>query len=149
MRTSVRTVTAISAVALFWAGLAYDLSRPADYRAYHRTVLQVAAAAYDAAQTGRLIGEQVLADKATKPYATTTFDDAIKALAGAQKQFASQPPPDERSRRLRDEIGPLLAREVAALGDTAEATDEAALRAGVRTLGDVARHLDTFIEAHQ
>src|SRR4051794_1085883 len=88
MRTSVRTVTAISAVALFWAGLAYDLSRPADYRAYHRTVLQVAAVAYDAAQTGRLIGEQVLADKATKPYATTTFDDAIKALAGAQKQFA-------------------------------------------------------------
>ena len=147
MRT--RVTVAIVAAALFWAGLAYNLSRPADYRSYHRTVLQVAAAAHDAAETGRLTGEQLLVHKATVLYADTAFDDAAKALAGAQKQFASQAPPDGKSRRLRAEMGPLLAREVTALGDTTQATDDVSLRAGVRTLDGLAQQLDAFITAHQ
>ena len=147
MRTKV--AVAVTAAALFWVGLAYSLSRPADYRAYHRTVLQVAGAAHDAAQTGRLTGEQLLAHKATALYADTAFDDAAKALAGAQKQFASQAPPDGKSRRLRDAISPLLAQEVTALGDTTQATDDASLRAGVRTLDGLAQRLDAFITAHQ
>jgi hypothetical protein len=147
MRT--RVAVAMAAAALFWAGLAYNLSRPPDYRSYHRTVLQVAGAAHDAAETGRLTGEQLLAHKATALYADTAFDDATKALAGAQKQFASQAPPDGASRRLRDEISPLLAQEVTALGDTTQATDDASLQTGVRTLDGLAQQLDAFITAHQ
>lgn len=144
-----RAAIAGSAVALFWAGLAYDLTRPADYRAYHRTILQVAATAHDAAETGRLTGELLLSGRATEPYARAAFDDATRALAGAQRKFASQPPPDERSGRLRDQVSPLLAREVTALGDTAGATGDTDLKDGVRRLRDLAGQLDAFVTAQR
>jgi hypothetical protein len=149
MRRNVRIAVAASAAVLFWAGVAYDLSRPADYDGYRRTVLQVAGTAYDAAQTGRLVGEQLLAGRVTKPYAVTAFDDAETALAGAQRKFTSQPPPGDRARRLRDEVAPMLAGAVAALADTAEAADRASRRAGVRALGEVSGRLDAFVTAHR
>ncbi|GIM90921.1 hypothetical protein [Paractinoplanes toevensis] len=114
----------IAAVVLLWAGFAYDLTRPVDARGYHRTVLQVAEAAQDATQTGRLTGEQQLAGNVTGPFARAAFDDASRALAGAQQQFAGQGPPDRASAELRDRLTPLLADSVLALGDTARsATD--------------------------
>jgi hypothetical protein len=136
------------AVLALWAGFAYNVSKPDDYRAYERTMVQVAGSAHDATQTGRLTGEQELAGKVTSPFARTSFDDATKALAGAQQKFASQGPPDDRSAALRDRLSPLLAAAVVALGDTAEAPDDAALRDGVRRLDQLAGGFDDFLTAY-
>ena len=148
MRT-VRVAISAAAVLVLWAGLAYDVSRPADERAYHRTMVQVAAAAHDAAQAGRLIAEQERAQHVTGPYARTAFDDAAKALAGAQKKFVSQAPPDDRTARLRDELRPLLAEETIALGDASRAADDGSLRSGARRLADLAKRLDDLRTAWQ
>jgi hypothetical protein len=148
MRSAGATAASITAIGLLWAGLAYDLSRPADYRSYHRTVLQVAESAHDAAQTGRLIAEQQLAGQITTPFAITAFDDATKGLAGAQKKFAGAAPPDDKATALRDELAPLLAAEVTTLADTAEATGDDDLRSGMKQLGELAQNLDDFITAH-
>jgi hypothetical protein len=137
------------AVALLWAGFAYDLARPTDYQAYHRTMLQVAETAHDAAQTGRLTAQQQLAGHVTTAFAVTAFDDASQALAGAQKKFAVQGPPDSQSEALRDTLAPLLAASVTVLGDTAEAADDSTLRAGAARLDALAQQLDDFITAHQ
>src|SRR3954454_2128883 len=99
---------AVTAVALLWAGFAYDLSRPADYQAYHRTMLQVAESAHDATQTGWMTAEQQLGGRVTTLFARTAFDDAAKALSGAQKEFANEGPPDTRAAGLRDKLAPLL-----------------------------------------
>lgn len=136
------------AVAALWAGFAYDVTRPVDERGYRRTVLQVAAAAHDATQTGRLTGEQQLAGNVTDLFATVSYDDAAKALAGAQHKFAVQGPPDASSRRLRDQLAPLLTDSVTALGDTAEAQDDAALRAGVARLTELSTKIDDFLQAY-
>jgi hypothetical protein len=136
------------AVVALWAGFAYDQSRPVDAKAYRRTMLQVAAAAHDSAQTGRLIGEQRLDGHVTGPFATTAFDDAAKGVAGAQKKFAAQPPPDDASAALRDRLAPLLSGTVLALGDTAGAADDAALRDGTSRLDELAGKLDDFVTAY-
>ncbi|MFI6070933.1 hypothetical protein ACIA5C_04980 [Actinoplanes sp. NPDC051343] len=149
MSTKTRFAVAVTAVALFWAGFAYYLSRPADYRAYHRTMLQVAESAHDAAQTGRLTAEQQLAGRVTSLFARTAFEDAGQALAGAQKKFANQGPPDARSAALRDGLAPLLSAAVTALGDTSQASDNSTLRSGAAELDTLAQHLDDFITAHQ
>jgi hypothetical protein len=149
MSMNIRAAVAVGAVALLWVGLAYNLSRPGNYRTYHRTMLQVAAAAHDAAQTGRLTGEQLLAHRVTTPYAHSAFNDAIEALAGAQKQFASHTPPDMQSSHLGDQLSPLLAQEVIALGNTAQAADDTSLRTGIGTLDTLAERLDAFITAHR
>jgi hypothetical protein len=137
-----------TAVLVLWAGFAYNVSKPDDYRSYERTMVQVAGSAHDAAQTGRLTGEQELAGNVTALFARASFDDAAKALAGAQQKFAGQGPPDERSAGLRDRLSPLLAAAVVALGDTAEAPDDAALRDGVRRLDELAGKLDDFLTAY-
>jgi hypothetical protein len=144
-----RTVVAAIAVMTMWLGLAYDLSRPQEPSGYLRTLLQAAESAHDATQTGRLVGEQVLAGRVTTLFATAAFDDATTALAGAQQKFASQSPPDDRSAGLRDQLGPLLAQSVTALGDTVRATGDGPLRAGVTRLRDLAERLDDFITAQQ
>ncbi|MEV4701837.1 hypothetical protein [Actinoplanes sp. NPDC049316] len=145
MRTS-RKLAVVAAVAVvFWAGLAVQLSRADDFRAYHRTVVQVAQGAHDAAQTAKLTAQIKAGHRATAAFTQAAFDDAAKALAGAQKQFAGQAPPGERGARLRDRLAPLLARETTAFGDVLRAGDDAALRAGARELDDVARQLNDFI----
>jgi hypothetical protein len=140
--------TAVAAVVLLWGGFAYDVSRPADGKAYRRTILQVAEAAHDAAQTGRLTGEQQLADQVTTPFARTAFGDAAKALAGAEQKFAAEGPPDSASAELRDQLAPLLSTAVQVLGDTAEAGDDDTLRDGVHRLDSLAERLEEFITAH-
>jgi hypothetical protein len=144
-----RLTVAGAALTLLWAGFAYDVSRPDDFRSYRRTLLQVAESAHDAAQTGRLVAEQQLAGRVTGGFARTAFDDAAKALAGAQQKFAGEGPPDAESRALRDRLSPLLAAEVVTLGDTAEAADDRRLRSGADALGSLAQRLDDFITAQQ
>jgi hypothetical protein len=149
MSTRSRLAVAVTAVALLWAGFAYNMSRPADYRAYQRTVLQVAESAHDATQTGRLTAEQQLTGRVSTAFARTAFDDAGQALAGAQKKFTTEGPPDPRSVALRDRLAPLLSSAVTALGNTSEAHDDSTLRAGAAQLDALAQQLDDFITAHQ
>ncbi len=143
-RLSIATV----AVASLWAGLAYQVSRPGDARDYARTMVQVAESAHDAAQAGRLVAEQELAGRVTTAFSTAAYDDATRGLAGAQKKFAGQGPPDAASRRLRDELSPLLARETAALGDAAEAGNDRTRKDAAERLGALAATLRQFIEAY-
>lgn len=149
MSTNRRIAVAAAAVAVFWAGLAFNLTRTPDYDAYHRTLLQVAESAHDATQTGRLTAEQQLTGRVSTAFARTAFDDAGQALAGAQKKFTTQGPPDPRSVALRDRLAPLLSAAVTALGNTAEADDDSTLRAGAAQLDALAQQLDDFITAHQ
>jgi hypothetical protein len=144
-----RIAVAIAAIGLLWAGFTYTVSRPADAVAYARTMVQVAESAHDSARTGRLTAEQKLGGRVTSPFAQAAFDDAAKGLAGAQKKFAAEAPPDAASARLRDQLSPLLAAEVTALGDTTRADGDAALRAGMARLDALAQHLDDFITANR
>ncbi len=139
---------AAGAVTILWAGLAYDVARPADYRDYSRTMVQVAESAHDAAQTGRLVAQEQLAGRLTGLYSVAAYDDAAKGLAGAQKKFAAQGPPDKASAELRDRLSPLLAGTVEALGDTAEAGDDRTREIGVEKLGGLASQFQDFIEAY-
>jgi len=139
----------LAAVLLLWAGFAYDVTRPADRRDYHRTAVQVAESAHDGVRTGWLIGREQLADRVFGTFVTSTFDDAEKAVAGASKQFASEAPPDEASTRLRDQLNPLLRDAARLLGDASEAADDNALRQAVDELGKLADQLDAFVEANQ
>lgn len=139
---------AASAVIILWAGLAYNVARPADYRDYSRTMVQVAESAHDAAQSGRLVAQQQLAGQVTGPYSVAAYDDAAKGLAGAQKKFAGQGPPDDASAKLRDALSPLLGDTVVALGDTAEADNNRSRRQGAERLGTLASQFQDFIETY-
>ncbi|MBM0237408.1 hypothetical protein JNW88_10025 [Micromonospora sp. ATA32] len=90
-----RLMIAVVAVLLLWAGLAYQLSRPQDASGYLRTALQVAASAHDAAATGALVGRQQLDGHLTDAFATTAYDDTLRAVSGAQKKLAAALPPDD------------------------------------------------------
>jgi hypothetical protein len=142
-------VIALVAVALFWAGFAYNLTRPPDASDYHRTVVQVAESAHDAVRTGWLIGREQLSGRVFGTFSTAAYDDALKGVAGASKQFAEVPPPDEASTRLRDQLAPLLNDAVRLLTDAAQAADDHALGDAVQALGPLADRLDAFVEANQ
>jgi len=104
------------------AGFAYTVTRPDDFADYSRTIGQVAGSTHDAARTGWLTGRQQLDGRVTAAFATTAYDDAEKTLAGAQQQFATAPPPDERAVSLRDQLGPLVSLAVKDLGDAGSRT---------------------------
>jgi hypothetical protein len=146
--TNRRIAVAAAAVAVFWAGLAFNLTRTPDYDAYHRTLLQVAESAHDATQTGRLVAQEQLGGRVNGAFASAAFGDAAKALAGAQRKFAGQGPPDARSAALRDGLSPLLSQAVIALGDAAEAAGDTRLKAASDRLDQLAGQLRAFITAH-
>jgi hypothetical protein len=137
-----RRTTAAAAVVLLWVAFAYDVSRPADRDAYRRTVTQVTAAAHDAAVTAALTGRQQLKGKLFTAFAASAYDDAGRAVAGAQKKLAAQPPPDDSSARLRDRLAPLVQNTVEAIGDAATADSRRRLRAAVADLEAVTADLD-------
>jgi hypothetical protein len=146
VRRSGKMVVVASALVVLWAGFAYTVSRPTRPDGYRRVVVQVAETAHDAARTGWLAGRQELAGQVVAPFAATAFDDATRAAAGASKQFAEEAPPDEESRRLRDELGPLVLGVVVRLADAAQAADDAGLRSAVDDLGSLAERLQEYVE---
>jgi len=83
---------AATATGLQWAGLAYNVSRPADFRGYHRTMLQVAESAHGATQTGQLTAQQQLDGRVTAAFVRAGFNDATKASA-AGLPVRIHPPP--------------------------------------------------------
>jgi len=138
-------VTVVTAMLLLWAGFAYQVSRPVDADGYRRTITQVVATTHDAASTAALTGHQQLAGQVFAAFATSAYDDAGKALAGAQKKLAGQPPPDDASARLRDRVAALMQATVQAFGDAATARSDEALRAAVAALDHLARNLGALL----
>jgi hypothetical protein len=108
--------------------------------------MQAAESAHDATQTAALVARLEAAGRVTGPFATAAFDDAAKGLAGAQRKFASEGPPDAESAGRRDRLNVLLGVAVTVLGDTAQTGDDGALRSGAARLDQVARQLDDFVE---
>jgi hypothetical protein len=137
------------ALLLFWAGYAYNASRPPDERAYRRTARQVAEAVHDAARGAWLTGRLELRGRIIPPYRTAAFNDASKTIAGASKQFAEMAPPDDASRRLRDTLSPLVREVQVRVADAAEAPDDAQLQAAVDALGSLSDRLENVIEGLQ
>jgi hypothetical protein len=80
-----RLAIAAAAVLLFWAGLAYNLTRPADASDYLRIALQAAASAHDGAGTGVLIGRQQLDQQVFGAFVVSAYEDAllVSILVGA------------------------------------------------------------------
>jgi hypothetical protein len=144
-----RLMIAVVAVLLLWAGLAYQLSRPQDASGYLRTALQVAASAHDAAATGALVGRQQLDGHLTDAFATTAYDDTLRAVSGAQKKLAAALPPDDPSTSLRDRLAPLVQATAWDLSKAATASDEEALRDAVDALDDTTQQLNDLMEEHQ
>ncbi|GAA2219825.1 hypothetical protein ACFY2R_26965 [Micromonospora olivasterospora] len=142
------TVTALAVLGL-WAGLAYQATRPQDASGYLRTALQVATSAHDAAATGALVGRQQLRGHLFGPAAATAYDDAVRAVAGAQKKFGSALAPDGAPAALRDRLAPLVQATARELSRAATAADDRTLRDAVAALDDTARRLDDLIEANR
>src|SRR4051812_13948598 len=149
MKLSLRLVISVLALALLWAGLAFDLSKPTDAAGYLRTALQAADSAHDGAATGALIGRQELDQQVFTAFAVSAYEDAGQALAGAQKKLAGTPPPDDESAGLRDRLAPMVQAAVHHLGDAATAGGDAPLRVAVDALQRDAVQLNAFIEQNQ
>jgi hypothetical protein len=147
MTAMLRHRSAIAAVALLalWAGFAFDLSRPADATDYRRTAVQVAQSAHDAASTAALIARQQLQGRVFGTFATSAYQDAAEAAAGAAKKITGHPPPDRDAARLRDRIAGLVQATVRDLGAAVRATDAAALRAAAAGLERSAQALRALL----
>ncbi|MCW3819313.1 hypothetical protein ONA91_33215 [Micromonospora sp. DR5-3] len=140
-----RLIIAATALLGLWAGLAYQVSQPPAASGYARTVLQVAASAHDAATTGVLVARQQLRDHLTDAYTTTAYDDAVRAVAGAQQKLATAVAPDDASAALRDRLVPLVQDTVRDLSDAAAARDETTLGHAIDALGRTSRQLNDLV----
>ncbi|WIM93027.1 hypothetical protein ACTOB_004992 [Actinoplanes oblitus] len=136
---------AAAAVLLFWAGIAYRVTEPPTAGDYRRTLVQVAATTHDAASTTALTARQQLDDRIFATFATSAYDDARTALAGAAEKLAAKPPPDDRTAGMRDRLVPLLQRTTAEAGAAATADDDVARRTAAERLDRVADDLDDLL----
>jgi hypothetical protein len=152
-RLSARAFAAavVAVVTLAWAGFGYYLTKPTDFHTYRKAAVQSAQSAYNALGTARLTGQAALDDRLTSAYVAVTLRSARTAVAGAAKSFADVSPPDERTRAMRDQLGPLLVAASADLAGIQDATandDDAALGAAVDAAAKTSQALDAFLEAH-
>jgi hypothetical protein len=145
MRATGWAAATLAAVALAWGGAGYLATKPVDFHDYRVTAVQAAQSAYDALATASLTGTALLAGRVTRPYADSMLGDARSALSGAAKQFAGVGPPDDRTRKMRDRLGPLLVRANAVLPDRSSDLTRTALDA----IRPVEAGLDQFITAHK
>jgi hypothetical protein len=143
-----RLMIALGAVLALWVGFAVTVTAPPDRSDYRRTAVQAAESARDAAGTGALVAQTQLDGDAFGTFVGTAYDDATRTVAGAAKQIAGQPPPDDASAQLRDEVLPLVQEAVHALGDASRATSMATLRAALAALNDVAGKLADIVDKY-
>jgi hypothetical protein len=149
MRSRDWAATAVTVVAVLWGGMGYLATRPADFHDYRTMTVSAAQSAYGAVATARLTAGARADDKVTAPYARASLADARDALAGAAKNVAAEGPPDERSRKLRDELDPLLSEAKVALDGIEEAEGTpASLRTAADDAAAVAEGLKRFIAVH-
>ncbi|GIF48268.1 hypothetical protein DFJ67_3446 [Asanoa ferruginea] len=149
MRSRDWAATLVTVVAVLWGGLGYLATRPADFHDYRTMTVSAAQSAYGAVATARLAAGARADGRVTAAFARASLADARDALGGAAKNFAAEGPPDERSRKLRDELDPLLREAKAALDGIEEADGTpAALRAAADGAAAVSDGLTTFIAVH-
>jgi hypothetical protein len=149
MRSRDWAATAVTVVAVLWGGLGYLATKPADFHDYRTMTVSAAQAAYGAVATARLTAGARADGKVSAPYARTSLADARDALAGAAQSFAAEGPPDERSRKLRDELDPLLREARTALDGIEEADGvPAESRTAADDAATVADGLRQFIAVH-
>jgi hypothetical protein len=133
-----------------WGLLAYA-TRPPGAHEYRVDARQAAGGALSGVRTVVLAGRAEAADKVLDPYLATVLDDATDAVRTAQSDLAGQPPPDGRTRAMRDELAPLLAQAVQEVGDVSVAvgaSDSRALSAAIGHLQHLGDQLSDFLERH-
>jgi hypothetical protein len=134
-------------VVLAWLGLAY-CTVSSDAHEYQKTAVQSAQAGLSAVRTAALAGQAQRDQRLFPPYLSTVLDDGLSAVAGAQQELLGQPPPDDATRAVRDQLVPLLADAARQIGDLSGASDDEvpALVDRLRRLGD---RLDDFVARYQ
>ncbi|MDQ1688868.1 MAG: hypothetical protein QOK42_1843 [Frankiaceae bacterium] len=102
---------------------------------YHRKASNSAEAMRSAVETGRLVADLVLRDRAFGNYANVAATEAEQAADGVQAAFDSVQPPSTAADDVREKFDALLQAATGALGD---------LRIAVRRhlLGDVRKAAD-------
>lgn len=146
MRTG-RWVAAGAVLVLLWAALAY-CGGPPDSHDYRRTAVQAAQAGLTAVRSAAIAGTAQRAGKLLDPYQSVVFDDAARTVAGAQDQLAAQAPRDPDTRRIRDQLAPLLADAARAVGDldlALSSGDQAGAQARITALNGLGDRLDDFV----
>jgi hypothetical protein len=139
-----RTLTALAGVlVLLWLGLAY-CSGPPDAHEYQRTAVNAADATLSAVRTVALAGTE--RDRLLAPTFDVLVDDEAGAVASAQQRLTAEQPPDDGTRRLRDQLLPLLVSAGREIADLPDAADPAPHLDRLRDLGD---RLDTFVESNR
>ena len=136
---------------LIWAGLAY-CAGPADAHEYRRTAVQAAQAGLNAVRTAALAGVSDRDGKLIDPYLSVLIDESAGAVASAQNQLAAQPPPDDATRTLRDQLAPLLLDAAGAVGDLDHATsagDDAGIDAVVARLRQLGDRFNDFVDRYR
>jgi hypothetical protein len=146
-----RWIALLVVVVTLWFGLAW-CAAPADAHECRRTAVQAAQAGLTAARTVALAGDAQLRDRLFDPYFATVVEDESGAVAGAQQQLAGQVPPDEGTRRMRDQLTPLLVAATQQIGDLDLALSSGDRDAATRNLAAL-RHtgdqLDDFVERYR
>jgi hypothetical protein len=146
-----RRIAVAGVIALVWLGLAY-CAGPPDAHGYRQTAVEAAQAGLNAARTVALAGSARNGDRLFDPYLTTVIDDEAGAVASALQRVTAETPPDDGTRRARDQLVPLLvqaAREIGDLDLAASRGDRAGVAAHVDRLREVGDRLDDFVERYR
>jgi hypothetical protein len=147
----VRKWVVVATLAAAWAWLVVTTLQPPDFQDYRKTAVQAAEASHDALRTAALTVDASLAHHTFDTYLATMLDDCVGSASSALGQFNEEPPADERSAALRDEVAPLLAEAASRLGEVdraAGAGDEARLRAAAEPLTPLGERLAEFLDRH-
>jgi hypothetical protein len=145
-----RWIPAAGVVVLVWLGLAY-CTGPPDAHEYRRTAVAAAQAGLGAVRTVALAGDAQEHGRLWDPYLATVLDDQIGSVASAQEQVSASVPPDDATRRVRDQLLPLLAdagREIGDLSAALDRQDRAAVRTHLDRLRALGDRLDDFVERY-
>jgi hypothetical protein len=136
-------------IVLVWLALAY-CAGPPDAHGYRRTAVTSAQSALSAVRTVILAGRTP--DRLLDPYTSTVFDDAVGSVASAQQQLSAQAAPDADTRRVRDQLLPLLTeagREIADLSQALSDGDAHAAQGHLDRLTDLGNRLDDFVARYR
>jgi hypothetical protein len=116
---------------------------------YRSTVETSVQDAVSSVGTARLTGQAALRGNTFGSYESTVLDDARKSVATAISDVVESQTPDPDSRRLRDEVLPLLQESARLLGDLDAGLgddDRAAAEDAVNRLALVGERLTTALE---
>ncbi len=122
------------------------------FGAYEEKAATTAESVLSAVETTRLALKAALEDKALGAYTTIMFDEAEEAASGATSTLISIQPPDDRSRRLLDEIEPVLndaVDAITALRVAARGGESDEFRMWLEPLAKASADLNEFVDSHR